>query len=101
MRPRRTLRRSAVRRRAMKRWIALAVGATAALVVAAGPVAAAPGAQVAPVTAAPQTVPADALGLALANQTTKGLAVTLDAGAAEEHDLIVSNHTKDLRLTVK
>lgn len=86
----------------MKRRIALVVGALAVVVLAARPVAAVPGApQAAPTSAAPGAVPADALGLAVAQVSTNGLAVTLDAGASEEHDLVISNHTPDLRLSVK
>ncbi len=86
----------------MKRRIALAVGALAVLVVAARPVAAAPGAPpAAPTSEAPGSVPADAVGVAIASVSTNGLAVTLDAGASEEHDLVISNHTADLRLSVK
>src|SRR4051794_33844059 len=101
MKARRTLRGSAVRRRAMKQLIALALSASAALVVAAGPVAAAPGDGIVPTTRAPAAVPANAIGLAFTNQTSSGLAATIDSGAAEAHDLVVSNTTKDLRLVVK
>ena len=34
-------------------------------------------------------------------RSRSGLAVTLDAGATEDHDLVISNHTADLRLTIK
>jgi hypothetical protein len=89
----------------MTRWIALAMGATGVLVAALGPVAAAPDAQaIPPITVAqptPAAVPADAVGLAISQVNSSGLAVTLDAGASEEHDLVVSNHTADLRLTVQ
>ncbi len=57
-----------------------------------------------PVTIArptPAAVPADAVGLSISQVNSPGLAVTLDAGASEEHDLVVSNHTADLRLTVQ
>lgn len=85
----------------MKRLIALLASVTAVFVVAAGPVAADPGA---PASAAPSTtpsVPKDAVGLSPAQIAGSGLAVTLDPGASEEHDLVVSNHTANLRLTVK
>jgi hypothetical protein len=84
----------------MKRGIALIVSAMAALVAAAVPAAAAPAA---PATTAPSasTVPANAIGLEIANVTTPGLAVTVDPGATDNHDLVISNHTSDLRLTVK
>jgi hypothetical protein len=52
-------------------------------------------------TSAPVSVPADAVGLSLAQVTGSGLAVTLDPGASEEHDLVISNHTANLRLTIK
>ena len=83
----------------MRRWIALLVGATAVFVGAARPVAAAPGAPETP--AAATSVPPDAVGVSLAQVAGSGLAVTLDPGASEEHDLVVSNHTANLRLTVK
>ncbi len=83
----------------MRRLIALLVGVASVLVVAARPVAADPGAPgTAPTTA---SVPADAVGLSLAQVAGSGLAVTLDPGASEEHDLVVSNHTANLRLTIK
>lgn len=88
----------------MRRILALLVGAAAVFVVAAQPVAADPGA---PQTAAPSntvpaaSVPADAVGVTLAQVSGSGLAVTLDPGASEPHDLVISNHTADLRLTVK
>jgi len=89
----------------MKRRIALLVSATAVLVVAARPVAALPAAPApaapAPGTQAATALPADAVGLSISQVVGNGLAVTLDAGASEEHDLVVSNHTQDLRLTVK
>jgi len=81
------------------------MGATGVLVAALGPVAAAPDAQaIPPITVAqptPAAVPADAVGLSISQVNSSGLAVTLDAGASEEHDLVVSNHTADLRLTVQ
>jgi hypothetical protein len=85
----------------MQRRIALVMGALAVLAAAARPVAAAPAAPGS--TAAPlrSAVPANAVGLALADVSTAGLAATLDAGGAEEHDLVVSNHTSDLRLTIR
>ena len=43
----------------------------------------------------------DAVGLSLSQIAGGGLAVTLDPGASEEHDLVVSNHTANLRLTIK
>ncbi len=46
-------------------------------------------------------MPRDALGLSPAQVAGSGLAVTLDAGASQEHDLVLSNHTANLRLTVK
>ncbi len=91
----------------MKRLIALLASVTAVFVVAAGPVAADPGAPASSPTtllansAGGSTVPKDALGLSPAQVAGSGLAVTLDAGASEEHDLVVSNHTANLRLTVK
>ena len=83
----------------MRRWIALLVGATAVFVGAARPVAAAPGAPETPASTA--SVPPDAVGVSLSQVAGSGLAVTLDPGASEEHDLVVSNHTANLRLTVK
>ncbi len=93
----------------MRRTIALLVGAAAVLVVAARPVAAAPDApansaaqgSVATTSAPGNAVPADAVDLALSQVVGSGLAVTLDPGASEEHDIVVSNHTANLRLTVK
>ena len=89
----------------MKRSIALLVGVAAVFVLAARPVAAAPGAPAAAsaTTSIPASgsVPADAIGVALAQVSGAGLAVTLDPGGSEEHDLVVSNHTANLRLTVK
>ena len=96
----------------MRRSIALLAGVLAVFVVAARPVAAAPAA---PETTTPSStasttatgpspsggVPADAVGLSLAQVAGSGLAVTLDPGASEEHDLVLSNHTANLRLTVK
>jgi hypothetical protein len=85
----------------VKRSIALLAGVAVVFVVAARPVAAAPGA---PETSTPTTsgsVPADAIGLSLSKVLGSGLAVTLDAGGSEEHDLVVSNHTANLRLTIK
>src|SRR5690242_13382431 len=82
----------------MRRLIALLVSATAVFVVAARPVAAEPGA---PQILTPVSVPADAISVTLAEVAGSGLAVTLDAGASEEHDLVVSNHTANLRLTIK
>jgi hypothetical protein len=75
------------------------------LVAALSLAAATPDAQaIPPITVAqptPAGVPADAVGLSIAQVNSPGLAVTLDAGASEEHDLVVSNHTPDLRLTVE
>jgi hypothetical protein len=93
----------------MRRTIALLVGAAAVLVVAARPVAAAPDApangaaqgSVATTSAPANAVPADAVDLTLSQVVGSGLAVTLDSGASEEHDIVVSNHTANLRLTVK
>jgi hypothetical protein len=93
----------------MRRTIALLVGAATVLVGAARPVAAAPGAPKSPAveaaaveTAAPgPTVPSDAVDLTLSQVFGSGLAVTLDSGASEEHDIVVSNHTANLRLTIK
>jgi hypothetical protein len=84
------------------RRIALAVSALAVLVVAAHPVAAFAAAPSAPPTSAalPQ-LPKDAISVSIARVSTPGLGVTLDAGATESHDLVISNHTADLRLTVK
>ncbi len=81
------------------------MGALGVLVAALGLIAAAPDAQaIPPITVAqptPAGVPADAVGLSIAQVNSPGLAVTLDAGASEEHDLVVSNHTPDLRITVE
>ena len=85
----------------MSRIIALLVGVAAVLVVAASPVAAAPGAPDFSPASAGKSVPPDAVGLTLSQVLGSGLAVTLDGGASEEHDLVVSNHTADLRLTIK
>jgi hypothetical protein len=97
----------------MKRWIALAVGALAVVVYAAVPVAAASGAPaagpnnvsaatVSPPATSPAAPPSNALDVAFSEQPGgSGLSVTLDAGATEQHDLVVANHTPDLRLTVK
>ncbi len=87
----------------MKRITALLASVAAVLVAVAQPVAADPGAPASPNANPPaaSSVPADALGLSLAQVAGSGLAVTLDAGASEEHDLVVSNHTANLRLTVK
>jgi hypothetical protein len=93
----------------MKRSIALLAGVVAVFVVAARPVAAAPAAPATttPTSTAPATgtagggVPADAVALSLSQVSGSGLAVTLDAGASEEHDLVVSNHTANLRLVIK
>jgi hypothetical protein len=88
----------------MRRLIALLAGVTVAFAVAAGPVAAEPGA---PSTTAPRnsippnSIPSDAVGLSPAQVVGSGLAVTLDAGASQEHDLVLSNHTANLRLTVR
>jgi len=83
----------------MKRTIALLVGVAAACVAAAAPAVAAPGA---PGNTTPTyTVPADAVTVSLSQVAGSGLAVTLDPGASEEHDLVVSNHTANLRLTIK
>ncbi len=82
----------------MRRLIALLAGVTVAFAVAAVPVAAEPGA---PATTVPSNaIPRDAVGLSPAQVAGSGLAVTLDAGASQEHDLVVSNHTANLRLTV-
>jgi hypothetical protein len=83
----------------MRRLIAPLVGVAAVLCVAAQPVAAQTSAPGNATTAV--TVPADAVGLSLSQVTGSGLAVTLDPGASEEHDLVVSNHTANLRLTVR
>jgi hypothetical protein len=99
----------------MKRSIALLAGVVVVLVLVARPLAAAPGA---PTTASPTStpistpavtptgasagaVPSDAVALSLSQVSGSGLAVTLDAGASEEHDLVVSNHTANLRLIIK
>src|SRR5690349_21093527 len=96
---------AAARTHAMKRWIALALGAGAALVLSAGPVAAKPGTGIPPAapqpTAPPTAVPSNAIGLTFSDQPGAGLAVSIDAGQSEEHDLVVSNHSSDLRLTVR
>jgi hypothetical protein len=83
----------------MRRLIALLAGVTVAFAVAAGPVAAEPGAPA--TTASSNAIPGDAVGLSPAQVAGSGLAVTLDAGASQEHDLVLSNHTANLRLTVK
>jgi hypothetical protein len=83
----------------MRRLIALLAGVTVAFAVAAGPVAAEPGAP--STTAARNAIPSDAVGLSPSQVVGSGLAVTLDAGASQEHDLVLSNHTANLRLTVK
>jgi hypothetical protein len=89
----------------MKRLIALLASVTAVFVVAAGPIAADPNAPASvgsgSTSPAAPTVPKDAIGLSPAQIAGSGLAVTLDPGASEEHDLVVSNHTANLRLTVK
>src|SRR5437764_482469 len=90
----------------MRRIIALLVGVAAVLLVAALPAAAAtdaPANSTAPVAGATDGagVPADAVDLTLSKVVGSGLAVTLDSGASEEHDIVVSNHTANLRLTVK
>jgi hypothetical protein len=87
----------------MRRWIALAVGATA-VIAAAGPVAAAsaaPASRSSPPATSTPAPPTDALGLAFTQAGGPGLAVTLDAGASEQHDLVISNRTSNLRLSVK
>jgi hypothetical protein len=89
----------------MKRWIALAVGALAMLC-AARPAAAvtraAANSSQPPPRTSPAVPPNDALGVAFAeHQAGPGLAVTLDPGASEQHDLVISNRTRDLRLSVK
>src|SRR5260221_12375174 len=83
----------------MKRSIALLVGVAAVFVVAARPVAAAPSSPENTTPAA--SVPADAVALSLSQVAGSGLAVTLDPGASEEHDVVVANHTANLRLTIK
>ena len=88
----------------MRRLIALLASVTAVFVMAAVPVAAdpvAPAAGSSTTAVPPGSIPQDALGLSPAQIAGSGLAVTLDPGASEEHDLVVSNHTADLRLTVK
>ena len=87
----------------MRRITALLASVAAVLVAVAQPAAADPGVPASPNANPPAatSVPADALGLSLAQVAGSGLAVTLDAGASEEHDLVVSNHTANLRLTVK
>jgi len=82
----------------MKRWVALFAGAIAIFVVAARPAAAVPDA---PATQSPTSVPADAVTVTPAQVQGSGLAVTLDAGAAQEYDVVVANQTANLRLTVK
>jgi hypothetical protein len=86
----------------MRRLIALLAGVTVAFSVAAGPVAAETGAPGnTPSSSVPDdAIPKDAVGLSPAQVAGSGLAVTLDAGASQEHDLVVSNHTANLRLTV-
>ncbi len=85
----------------MRRLIALLASVTAVFVVAAAPVAADPGAPASASAATGPAVPKDAVGLSPAMIAGTGFAVTLDAGASEEHDLVVSNHTANLLLTVK
>ena len=82
----------------MRRTIALLASVAVVLVAVARPAIADP---TAPSNGTPELVPTDAIGLSLSQVLGSGLAVTLDAGASEEHDLVVSNHTADLRLTVK
>ncbi len=87
----------------MRRIIALLAGVAAVFVAVAQPVAAEPGA---PATRRERESPRPRFlltrsGLSLAQVAGSGLAVTLDAGASEEHDLVISNHTANLRLTVK
>ena len=89
----------------MRRSIALFVSATAVLVAASA-------AAAQPVAPTPRVALLDPRrdgsgrsrrrGRARAAQVTgPGSRATLDAGASEEHDLVVSNHTANLRLTVK
>ena len=86
----------------MKRWIALVLSVLAVLVVTTGPVAADPNAPPAAPTSTPTPkLPADALALSDSRIKGNGLAITLDSGASEEHDLVLSNHTSDLRLSVR
>jgi len=85
----------------MRRIAALVASASIVIAFAARPVAAAPGAPETGSASNIVRVPPDALSLTLSQIVGSGLAVTLDSGASEEHDLVVSNHTSDLRLTVK
>src|SRR5215207_2845248 len=89
----------------MKRTLALTVGVAAVLAVAARPVGAvlrAPERPAVRVEApAPTAVPGDAIGLSLQQVTSAGLALDLDAGGTEEHKLLVSNFTTDLRISVR
>ena len=96
--------RIGLERSSMRRSIALLVSATAVLFAsfvvasAVAPAASASGARSTRAETAP-AVPTDAVGIAPAESPT--LALNLDAGASEEHDVVVSNRTSNLRLTVR
>ena len=93
--------RIGLERSSMRRSIALLVSATAVLLAASSavaPAASASGARLTRAETAP-AVPTDAVGIAPAEAPT--LALNLDAGASEEHDVVVSNRTSNLRLTVR
>jgi hypothetical protein len=88
----------------MPRWIALVAGTLILFVGATAPVAAAgPDAPpAAPQSTAPANgVPDDAVGLAVTGVTTPGLALSMDSGARQDRGIVVSNHTADLRLSIK
>jgi hypothetical protein len=85
----------------LMRKLALTVGVVAMLVVvAARPVGAFPRASERPAQAS-TTVPGDAIGLSLSQVASSGLAINLDAGQSQEHKLLISNFTADLRLSVR
>jgi len=88
----------------MKRLIALVGSVLAFFVAAAGPVAAAPSAPsstVAASSAANGSVPPSALGLGIANLKDNNLAVSLDPGGSQQYDVVLSNHSSNLRLSVR
>jgi hypothetical protein len=85
----------------MRRLTALVMGASVVFALAARPAAAAPSAPDIGNPSSIVRVPPDAVGLSLSQIVGTGLAVTLDSGGSEEHDLVLSNHTSDLRLTIK
>jgi hypothetical protein len=71
------------------------------VVVAARPVGAFPRASERPAQQASTKVPGDAIGLSLSQVASSGLAINLDAGQSQEHTLLISNFTADLRLSVR